>query len=294
MRMGRLWGIEIHFNFLFIGLLALYFVAGVLEKGLIIFGLVLFHELAHTLAARLLGVPVINVEILPFGGVARLGGEMSVVPAKEIIVALAGPASNLLLVSLAMGLRSYGIWSPELGPFFLQINLMLAFFNLLPALPLDGGRILRALLASQVGVAQATLLAARLGQALAVAVAFLGLISFLNQITGLDVIIVALFVLYSATKEKKLAPYLFVRHLTHKKEELSQAGVLPAEQLVAREDVPVKEIARLFIPQKFHLILLLDEQLKVLGQISEAQVVDALFAHGLDYPIGELLKPEGE
>lgn len=290
MRVGRLWGIDLHFNLLFLFLLGLYFVAGVLEKGLMIFALVLFHELAHTLAARLIGVRVIDVEVLPFGGVARMGGEMSVEPGKEIAVALAGPASNLLLIGLAMGLRNYGIWSEELSPFFLQINLMLAFFNLLPALPLDGGRIFRALLSVHVGLSEATLIAARMGQVVAVAVACLGVVGVLYGFVGLDVVIIALFVLYSATKEKNLAPYLFIRHLAQKKEELSKAGVLPAEQLVAREDVPLKEVVRLFVPQKFHLILLVDKQMKTLGQISEAQVVDALFTHGMDYPLGAINK----
>lgn len=292
MKIGRLGEIELHVNLLFIGLLGLYFVAGVLEKGLIIFTLVLFHELAHTLAASLLGVRVINIEILPFGGVARMGGEMSVEPGKEIAVALAGPASNLLLVAFAMGLRNYGIWSEELGPFFLQINLMLAFFNLMPALPLDGGRILRSLLATHIGVSQATLLASRMGQVLAAAVGFVGVIGFLNHMVGLDITIVALFVLYSATKEKNLAPFLFVRHLAQKKEELTQTGVLPVEQLVAKEDIPLKEIAQLLIPQKFHIILLLNQQMEVLGQVSEVQVVDALFTHGMEYPLGNLLKPK--
>ncbi|MCL5289640.1 MAG: M50 family metallopeptidase [Bacillota bacterium] len=290
MRVGRLWGIDLHFNLLFLFLLGLYFVAGVLEKGLIIFALVLFHELSHTLAARLLGVRVIDVEVLPFGGVARMGGEMSIEPSKEIAVALAGPASNLFLVALAMGLRHYGIWSEELSPFFLQINLMLAFFNLLPALPLDGGRILRALLSVHVGLSQATIIAARIGQVVAVAVACLGIIGVLNRFVGLDVVIIALFVLYSATKEKNLAPYLFIRHLAQKKEELFKAGVLPVEQLAALEDITLKEVVRLFVPQKFHLILLLDKQLESLGQINEVQVVDALFNHGMDYPLGAILK----
>ncbi|CCO07686.1 M50 family metallopeptidase [Desulforamulus hydrothermalis] len=292
MRVGSLWGIDVHVNLLFLLLLGLYFVAGVLEKGLLIFALVLWHELAHTMAARLLAVRVIDVEILPFGGVARLGGEMSVQPGKEIAVALAGPAANLFLVGLAMGLKNYGFWSAELGPFFIQTNLMLAFFNLLPALPLDGGRILRALLSLQVGLAEATLLAARLGQVIAVGVACLGVVGVLHRTVGLDVVVIALFVLYAATKEKNLAPYLFVRHLAYKKEELVQAGVLPAEQLVARADVPVKEIVRLFVPQKFFIILLLDRQLATLGQVNEVQVVDALFNYGLEYPVGSLLKPK--
>ncbi|AEF93601.1 peptidase M50 [Desulfotomaculum nigrificans CO-1-SRB] len=290
MKLGRFLGIEVRFNLLFIALLGLYFAAGVLERGLIIFAVVLLHELAHTLAARLLGIRVIDIEILPFGGVARVGGEMSIDPPKEIMASLAGPLANLVLVGLTMGLKNYGLWSQELGPFFLQINLMLAAFNLLPALPLDGGRILRSVLAVQMGVSRATLVAARLGQVVAVLVAGLGIIGVLNMMCGLDIVIIAMFVFYSATQELRLAPYLFVRHLAQKKEELTQAGVLPAEQLVAREDVTLREIVRLFVPQKFHLVMLLDKQMQYLGLISEAQVVDALFTHGMHYPLGELIK----
>ncbi len=292
MRAGRLWGIELHVNPLFLGLMGLYFVAGVLEKGLLIFGLVLFHELAHTVAAKYFGVRVIDVEILPFGGVARLGSEMSIEPSKEIAIALAGPLANLLLIAGAMGFRNYGFWSEELGPFFLQVNLMLAFFNLLPALPLDGGRILRSLLSPHVGVAQATITASVIGQVVAIMATGLGIVGVLNRVVGLDVVIVALFVLYAASKEKSMAPYLFVQQLTRKKEEITQTGVLPVEQLVATENVPLKEIVNLFVPQKFHLIMLLDQKLEYLGQVSEVQVLDALFTYGMDYPLGKVLKPK--
>lgn len=291
MRIGRLCGIDINFNIFFVVLLGLFFVAGVLEKGLIVFAVVLFHELAHTMTARLYGVRVINIEILPFGGVARVGSEMSITPSKEIAVALAGPLSNFLLIGIALGLKNYGLWSQDLGPFFIQTNLLLAVFNLLPALPLDGGRIFRALLAGHVGVSRATYTAAKSGQVIAVMVACLGIVGVLYGFNGLDVVIISLFVLYSATREKGLAPYLFIRHLSQKKEELSQSGVLPAEQLVAREDVTLKEIVKLFVPQKFHIVTLVDEQMNCLGQISEAQVIDALFNHGMEYPLGALIKP---
>lgn len=292
MRVGRFCNIEVHFNLLFILLLGLYFVAGVLEKGLIIFGLVLFHELAHTLVATTMGVRVSEIELLPFGGVARVGTEMSVEPGKEITVALAGPAANLLLIGIALGLKNYGLWSQQLGPFFIQTNLLLAFFNLLPALPLDGGRVLRSLLAVHIGVSRATLVAARMGQVIALLIACLGVIGVINRFVGLDVVIVAIFVFYSASKERGLAPYLFVQHLAQKKEELSRNGVLPAEQMVAREDVLIKEIVRLFVPQKFHLVMLLDKEMNYLGQLSESQVVDALFLYGMNHPLGDLIKSQ--
>jgi len=293
MKVGRFCGIDIYFNPLFLALLGLYFVAGVLERGLIIFAVVLLHELAHTLAARFMAIRVIDIEVLPFGGVARVGGEISMEPQKEIAVALAGPFSNILLMGLTLGFKNYGIWSEELGPFFLQTNLLLAVFNLLPALPLDGGRIFRSLLAVHVGISRATLMAARLGQIIAVLVACLGIIGVLARFCGLDVVIIALFVLYSATKERGMAPYLFIQHLAQKKEELAKSGVLPAEQLVAREDVRIKEVVQLFVPQKFHIIMLLDQQMNVLGMISEVQVVDALFTGGMNVPLKGLIRPKG-
>lgn len=294
MRVGQLFGIDFRINLFFVALVGLFFVAGVLERGLIIFGLVMFHELAHTIAARLYGIRVIDVEILPFGGVARVGGEMSIAPSKEIAIALAGPMSNLLLIGIALGLKNYGIWSEELGPFFIQTNLLLAIFNLLPGLPLDGGRIVRSLLSLHVGISQATYIAARMGQFIAIMVIGFGIVGVLYGMNGLDVVIIALFVLYSATREKSLAPYLFIRHLAQKKDELSQGGVLPAELLVARADITIKELVKLFVPQKYHLVTILDAQMNYVGQINEFQLVDALFTYGLEYRLEDLIKTKDE
>ena len=84
-------GVQIHLNNIFLALLGLFFVAGVLAKGLIAFSIVLLHELAHVAAARRLGVNVADVELLPFGGVCRIGGEVVLDPAREVLVASAGP-----------------------------------------------------------------------------------------------------------------------------------------------------------------------------------------------------------
>ncbi|MFZ5592344.1 MAG: M50 family metallopeptidase, partial [Bacillota bacterium] len=164
MFLGRLWGVGIYVNPFFLLLLGLFFVAGVLVKGLIAFGIVLVHELAHCLTARRLGIPADEVELLPFGGVTRMGSELVREPDREMLVAVAGPASNLVLTMLGIAAKNYGFWHHELGPFFLQCNLLIAAFNILPALPLDGGRVYRAYLARRLGVARATRRAARMGQ----------------------------------------------------------------------------------------------------------------------------------
>lgn len=283
-------GVQIHLNNIFLALLGLFFVAGVLAKGLIAFSIVLLHELAHVAAARRLGVNVADVELLPFGGVCRIGGEVVLDPAREVLVASAGPAANLLLAGFGTALRGYGLWDDQLTSFFIQSNLLIASFNLLPALPLDGGRVFRAYLARRVGFKEATYKAARLGQFWGVSIVLLGAAGLLLGISGLDILIAGSFLLYSATREKGLAPFHFIRHLTQKKLELVAAGVLPAEPLVSFDDVRLQDVTRAFIPQRFHVVILLDKDWQYRGVVSEAQIVDALFNKGMDINIGELLK----
>jgi len=289
-KIGRLADVEIHLNNMFLALLGLFFVAGVLGKGLITFSVVLLHELAHVAVARRLGVHVSDVELLPFGGVSRMGGEVVTNPTREVYVAAAGPAANLILFGLGTTLKSYGVWHEEFGSFFLQCNLMVAAFNLLPALPLDGGRVLRAYLARRVGFKQATYRAAWWGQSWGVAVFLAGLVGLAAGMSGLDIAITGLFLFYAATREKSLAPYHFIRHLAGKKNELAAAGVLPAEPLVALDTVRLGEVVRTFVPQRFHLVLLLDKDWKYRGVVSEAQIIDTLLSEGVNVPMGDLNK----
>ena len=202
MRIGRLAGVEVHLNNAFLALLGLFFVAGVLVKGLIAFAVVLLHELAHVAAARRFGVYVQDVELLPFGGVSRMGSEVVFDPSKEVGVAFAGPAANLLLTGLVITLNNYGLWDNELGRFFLQCNLMIAAFNLLPALPLDGGRIFRAYLARRVGFKQATYQASWWGQFWGVVIVLCGTAGLVMGISGLDIPVTGIFLFYAATREK--------------------------------------------------------------------------------------------
>ncbi|MCL6635400.1 MAG: M50 family metallopeptidase [Peptococcaceae bacterium] len=290
MKVGRVSGVEIHLNNGFLALLGLFFVAGVLGKGLVAFAVVLLHELAHVTVARRLGVHVSDIELLPFGGVSRMGGEVVFDPAREAWVAAAGPATNLLLAGLAVALKNYGLWDDDLGPFFLQCNLMVFAFNLLPALPLDGGRVMRAWLAGRLGLRKATYRAAWWGQCWGAAVVLGGAAGLAAGVSGLDVIITGLFLFYAATREKSLAPYHFIRHLARKKEELAAAGVLPGRPLVSLDTVRLGDVIRTFVPQRFHLVLLLDRDWQYRGVVSEVQIVDALLSHGVDVSIGNLVK----
>jgi len=186
----RLFGSEVRVHATFLLLLAFVALSGWQAGGaaaaaanvlfvLALFACVVAHEFGHALMARRYGIATPDITLLPIGGLARLE-RMPEAPAREIAVALAGPAVSfglwLVLALLAGTLTDPGL--PDGGSFVADlaaINLMLAVFNLLPAFPMDGGRVLRAALSARWGPAKATAVAARAGQAMAVLFVVVGL-----------------------------------------------------------------------------------------------------------------------
>ena len=152
---------------------------------LLLFSCVVLHEFGHALAARRYGIRTRNITLLPIGGVASLE-RMPDDPRQEIIVALAGPAVNLVIALLLwLWLLLSNNMIPEQSGLMTEsgflhrimvINLVLALFNLLPAFPMDGGRVMRAALSMWVGHRKATRIAANIGQALAMGMGILGLL----------------------------------------------------------------------------------------------------------------------
>jgi Zn-dependent protease len=214
-RVGRLAGISIYVHATFLLLLAWVAFAHVAAghelamavRGLVLissaFAAVVLHELGHALVARRFGIATRDITLYPIGGMARLD-QMPERPHQELLVAIAGPAVNgILALLLDAGLRLAGA-TPGGDPLtlggslavqLLWINISLGLFNLLPAFPMDGGRILRAGLAFGMDRARATALAARVGRGIA---AVLGVVGFLWSPM---LAVIALFVWIAAGQE---------------------------------------------------------------------------------------------
>lgn len=182
MHLMRLFGIPVHLHWTFLGLLAglLLWVGpegwlGTLGVVTGLFGSVLLHELGHALAARSYGIETANITLYPFGGIAAITRHPRT-PWEELVISLAGPAVNLALALLFGGLgAAYGGW---VGWWLAGLNLAMGAFNLIPAFPMDGGRVLRALLATRMGWMRASALAIRIGYGFAWAFLGFGVLTF--------------------------------------------------------------------------------------------------------------------
>lgn len=204
---------KIHFTFLL--LLAWIGLGGLSTAGIVgavaslafvilLFGCVLLHEFGHVIAARAFGVRTPDITLYPIGGVARLE-RMPEKPVQELIVALAGPAVNVVIAALLFLLLGAGAAFGGAGELndpgsallsrLAAVNVFLVLFNLIPAFPMDGGRVLRALLGMKMSFLEATRHAVKVGRFVAVGFGVLGL--FYNPF----LVFIAIFVYFSAGQE---------------------------------------------------------------------------------------------
>ena len=222
-KLGSPFGISVYIHpafwllpifYLFSNLRATSLFHSILEVALLfaVFFCVILHEFGHALAARMFGIQTRDITIYPMGGVARLE-RMSEDPFEELVIALAGPAVNLVIFFLLLPICIHFSATPfdfeNLTPpnnlsgslnHYLQMlmlsNLGLLIFNLLPIFPMDGGRVLRALLNLAVGFSNATIASVFLGNLGAIVLVFLGLFS-----SNYILVLLALFVFIAGRQE---------------------------------------------------------------------------------------------
>ncbi len=299
--LGRIAGTEIRLHLTFLLLLAWIGVAHGLQGGMpaavdgivficLLFGCVVLHEFGHVAAARRYGVRTPDITLLPIGGVARLE-RMPEKPSEELVVALAGPAVNVviaLLLFLALGgvpavAAMASLQDPAHGMLarLFWVNVTLVVFNLLPAFPMDGGRVLRALLSMRLGSRRATDIAAGIGQALAFA---LGLIGLLNGAPLM--VFVALFVWLGAQAE---AQSVQMRELSR--------GMRAEDAAITRfESLPVTariaDAAELLIRTAQTDFPVVDGGGRLRGILTRSDLVRALQQDGPDAPVLEAMRRE--
>ncbi|MDD5173814.1 MAG: site-2 protease family protein [Candidatus Omnitrophica bacterium] len=213
-KLFNIFGISINIHVTFLFLLVFFFLGGIRWLVLVVgvFCFVTLHEICHSLMARYYGIEVRQITLYPIGGVASMSS-IPEKPVQEFFISIAGPLFNLAVVVIfyipiksLLGPEvlfhrplSAATWPLTLS-YLYWINLMLAVFNLIPAFPMDGGRVLRSLLAGKIGYGKATKIAVGLGHIFAVVFAYFGIINY-----NIILVAIAVFIYTAASNEGRLA-----------------------------------------------------------------------------------------
>lgn len=258
---------------------------------LLLFTCVVLHELGHALAARRYGIQTREIILLPIGGVARLE-RMPEKPLQEVVVALAGPGVNLILATaLAVVLAAQGITAEQallradkgLLEFLLLANLAMLVFNLVPAFPMDGGRVLRALLALTMPFVRATRIAAQVGQGFALLFAVVGLFFLRSPV----LVFVALFVFLAAGEERALVQ----TRASLSGLPVSEAMVTAFMSLETRHEL--QHAVDLMLAGDQHEFPVLEGG-RYLGMLGRNALVQALQKEGPTAPVGRIVRMDVE
>ena len=253
----------------------------------LLFACVLLHEFGHVFAARRYGVQTPDITLLPIGGVARLE-RVPEKPSEELVVALAGPAVNVVIAAVLFlilgGLPSMGdgtqVQNPGVGLLgrLAWVNISLVVFNLIPAFPMDGGRVLRALLAYRLGYTRGTRIAAGVGQAVAFALGLAGL--FGNPL----LIFIALFVYMGAAAEASAAQMRDAGRgmIASDAAETRFEGLSPA--------ATVEDAVERLLRTSQHDFPVVDGAGRLRGVLTRDDMIRALRERGPDAPVLEVMR----
>ncbi|MCS6967626.1 MAG: site-2 protease family protein [Cytophagales bacterium] len=253
---------------------------------LIIFVCVILHEFGHALAARHYGIETRGITVLPIGGVAELT-EIPEKPREELIVALAGPAVNVIIsfiiypfLNITKETIAAMQWpSVDANTFLLNlmaVNLWLVLFNMIPAFPMDGGRVLRALLSFRMDRVVATRIAAGIGQFLAIGFVILGFLG--NPF----MIFIGLFVFLGAQNESEVVKTKSAL------QGYRVADVLMRDFSVLQTHQPIQAAVGLLLNGQSRNFLVMEGEQPV-GTLSRDEIVKALSQYGIDVPVGQVM-----
>ncbi|MNM94653.1 Stage IV sporulation protein FB [compost metagenome] len=251
-----------------------------------LFGIVFVHELGHVAAARWFGIPVVSVTMLPFGGNAVMEDNGNITAGKEIVIALAGPFQNLVLIGITLLLHQTEVWEGAFPVYFIECNMLIALFNLLPILPLDGGKISQAVCSLSLSYHSTILWCTR------VSVLFSGLVIIyavgpwlMGGALQLNLLLIGSFLLYSNMTDYRNVHYRFLRFLMNRDKSFSQHLIQGSlvQPIIADTSKPLDRILRLLRREKYHFIYVMNHEGQIMAVVPEQKVITSYLTGRSDH-----------
>lgn len=284
----RVCNYKINISLFFLTVVALAFAAGMYTETIAALFALGVHEFAHIFVGSRLGIVIHEIEILPFGGRIKSSlGDVS--DENEILTLLAGPLANFAVVGFIIFISTFKFLPPRIAWQFIHYQLMLGIFNMLPALPLDGGRIFALWLRQRISYTSSVRIASHTGKILAYSMLLIAILGFVFKKVYFSFIISGFFLLQQASKEEKNAHLIFMKYLAKKKEKLLKNQYFPGEILVVDQETTAKKLLYLFLPTKYFIVYVLDKNMEIQKYLTETEIFDKIIEKGLDFKMKDLI-----
>lgn len=290
MRLCSIDSIEIKTDILSIMIFAVLAYVGILQQFLLVFIAFLMHELGHIIVARLFGLTVKSLRLTPFGGIADIESFYYADEKTEFSVAIAGPLISLTLAvvfsALSRYIDFYGNWVDT----FIYVNALIAGINLIPALPLDGGRALRAIVRKVTTEKKANNMIANFSICIGSAFLLWAAIYLTINVINVNVILLGIFIIVNAIKEKNNSTYTLAKGIVAKKQRMDKYGHIGIAPLAANKSEKASSIIGNFSSTKYNVVAVLNDDMRLSKIIGEEEILCAVIEKGAHTPIGNIAK----
>ncbi len=237
------------------------------------------HELSHVFSAKLLKVKISRIEIYPFGICARLSESFIRSSEKEFIIAFAGPLSNLFLFWFCIFLSNF--YSSQILSYLIDLNIAMCLLNLLPSLPLDGGRILKSILTSKYGILRAYNFMIKLSRLMIVLIFVFAIIIFFIYNFNFSLILVSAFFLQNMCSEQKAITLITLKEILSRKDSLPAKSEIRSKVLCVNKNTPARTILKYLTYDYIYIVNIVDEYGKIIKTVTETQVLSSLTEKGI-------------
>ncbi|WP_072060619.1 M50 family metallopeptidase [Clostridium novyi] len=253
-------------------------IIGFKGKMIVSFIFVFFHEMVHYITAKKLGFKGFGIEILPIGAVLKLRDLDEADPKEDLIISLSGPLFNLIFAMIGYFLNIK--FSSEYLQLLYISNLALGTFNLIPALPLDGGRILRDILAMKTFYKRANKITVNISLVIGMLIYVYFCISTVLGMKNISVGIIGIFIVIISYKEKERIVYLIMGDIVKKKYKFIKKGYMENRSVSIHYKKSLLDALGIVDKNKYNLFTILNDDMKVVSIIYEEELIRALKNYG--------------
>ncbi len=239
----------------------------------------LLHELSHVLSAKLLKIKISKVEIYPFGVCAKLSDSYIASSEKEFIIAFSGPLSNLVLFWVCSILSKF--FQSEILEYCINLNLAMCILNLVPALPLDGGRILKSILTSKYGILRSYNFMVKLSRLLICVVLIVAVIIFFASDFNFSLVLISVFLLQNICAEQKAISLITLKEIIKRKDNKTINGEKASKTMCVNKNTPARTILKHLTYDYVYVVHVVDDFGEIIKTVTEIQVLSKLTEKGI-------------